>query len=301
MSYTISDLEKLSGIQSHTIRIWEHRYNALQPHRSLGNTRLYDDEQLKKLLNIVSLTQSGFKISKICSLSDQAVEKLLDEQHPQTSDDLLTEFYISRLLKHGLSYNEAEFNALINQGFESLGATEVYRRVIYPLLVRLGVMWRKDEICPATEHFMTNIIRKKLYTAINQIPVPDQSASTWLLFLPEDEDQDIGLLFADYLLRANNHKVIFLGSKVPVSSVKKVLLNTPIDHILLFLVRTRLADVAQKYIDELSASCAAVNIHLAGNNRIISKLNNISHINCLKSLEDFELTIKHPALYERNI
>jgi len=294
MSYTISDLEKISGIQSHTIRIWEHRYKALVPHRSQGNTRVYDDEHLKKLLNIVSLNESGYKISKICSLSDQAVEKLLAEQQSNLSDDKLTEFYLSRLIKHGLSYNESEFNSIIEEGFQKLGVAQVYRRVIYPLLVRLGIMWRKNHICPAHEHFMTNIIRRKLCAAINDLAVPVEDSSTWLLFLPEDEDHEIGLLFADYLLRSNNHKVIYLGSKIPLESIKNVLSTVKVNHLLTFLVGTRLMDPAQKYIDELSALCTSARIHLAGNQRVIAKLKHIGHINCLKSLDDFEFTIQHP-------
>ncbi|MFW0715378.1 MerR family transcriptional regulator [Pedobacter sp. N23S346] len=296
MSYTISDLEKLSGIQSHTIRIWEHRYNALNPHRSQGNTRLYDDGHLKKLLDIVSLNESGFKISKICSLSDQAVEKLLDEQHNYPSNDKLAEFYISRLIRHGISYNEYEFNLIIEEGFQKLGIAQVYRRVIYPLLVRLGIMWRKNHICPAHEHFIANIIRKKLFAAINDITPPTEDNTTWLLFLPEDEDHEIGLLFADYMLRLNKQKVIFLGSKVPIDSIKNVFSTINIDHVLFFFVRTRLPDIAQKYIAELSEVCKSAQIHLAGNQQVISKLKHIDHINCLQSLDDFEFTIQHPTI-----
>lgn len=294
MSYTISDLERISGIQSHTIRIWEHRYNALIPHRSQGNTRLYNDGHLKKLLNIVSLNESGFKISKICSLSDQDVEKLLDEQYPCLSDDKLAEFYISRLIRYGLSYNEEGFNLIIEDGFNKLGVSEIYRRVIYPLMIRLGIMWRKNNICPAHEHFMANIIRKKLFTAINDLALPPDGNPTWLLFLPEDEDHEIGLLFADYVLRLNKQKVIFLGSKVPLDSIKNVFSTINIDHVLFFFVRTRLPAIAQKYITELSEVCKSAQMHLAGNQQVISKLKHIDHINCLQSLEDFEFTIQPP-------
>ena len=294
MSYTISDLERISGIQSHTIRIWERRYNALIPHRSQGNTRLYNDGHLKKLLNIVSLNESGFKISKICSLSDQDVEKLLDEQYPCLSDDKLAEFYISRLIRYGLSYNEEEFNLIIEEGFNKLGISQIYRRVIYPLMIRLGIMWRKNNICPAHEHFMANIIRKKLFTAINDLALPPDGNPTWLLFLPEDEDHEIGLLFADYILRLNKQKVIFLGSKVPLDSIKNVFSTINIDHVLFFFVRTRLPAIAQKYINDLSEVCKSAQMHLAGNQQVISKLKHIDHINCLQSLEDFEFTIQPP-------
>jgi len=296
MIYTISDLERLSGVQSHTIRIWEKRYNALKPMRSQGNTRLYDDDQLKKLLNIVSLNQSGLKISKICSLSNHAVDKLIVEQNHYQSGDELGDYYIAQLIKHGLAFDETSFCILMEDCIKQFGMAETYKRVMYPLLVRLGLMWRKDDICPAHEHFLSNLIRQKLFSAINNVPVKENNSKTWLLFLPEDEDHDIGLLFANYLLRLNNQKVIFLGSKVPLSSIKRVFSTVNIDHVLLFLVRTRLPKQAQAYIDELSNLSTAAQIHLAGNFQVIEKLKNIPHIKYFKTLSEFENTIQNLAL-----
>jgi len=294
MIYTISDLEQLSGVHSHTIRIWEQRYNALKPERSRGNTRLYNDSQLKRLLNIVSLNQSGLKISKICSLSDQAVEALLDQQYNYHSDDDLAEFYITRLIKFGLDFNDAAFISLINDCVDVMGVPHTYRRVTYPLLVRLGLMWRKDEICPAHEHFISNLIRQKLFTEINNFKTVRDDGKTWLLFLPEDEDHDIGLIFANYMLRLNHQKVIYLGSKVPLDSVKEVFANIDVDHVLLFMVRSRLEASAQDYVTLLSEVCKTAKIHLAGNSMVIEKLKNIDHINWFKTLEEFEKSIQNP-------
>jgi len=294
MIYTISDLEQLTGVHSHTIRVWEQRYKALKPMRSQGNTRLYDDGQLKRLLNIVSLNQSGLKISKICSLSDQAVEDLLDKQYNYKSTDELAEFYLSRLIKYGLDFNDAAFANLMDDCTEVLGIADTYRRIIYPLLVRLGLMWRKDEICPAHEHFMSNLIRQKLFSAIDNEKHDYAHAKTWVLFLPEDEDHDIGLIFANYMLRLNNQKVIYLGSKVPISSVEAVFSTIHVDHVLLFMIRARMEDASQKYINQLSNVCKSAKIHLAGNYTVIDKLKNIDHINWFKNLEDFEKSIQIP-------
>jgi len=294
MTYTISDLEQLSGIHSHTIRIWEQRYNALKPQRSQGNTRLYDDNQLKRLLNIVSLNQSGLKISKICSLTDEAVEELLDQKYSYRSDDELAEFYITRLIKYGLDFNDAAFTNLINDCVEVLGVADTYRRVTYPLLIRLGLMWRKDEICPAHEHFISSLIRQKLFSEINNTESASDSGKTWLLFLPEDEDHDIGLIFANYMLRLNHQKVIYLGSKVPLDSIEEVISSINVDHVLLFMVRARLEAGAQKYITQLSEVCKSAKIHLAGNSLVIEKLKNIDHINWFKTLEEFEKSIQNP-------
>ncbi|WP_231424331.1 MULTISPECIES: MerR family transcriptional regulator [Pedobacter] len=295
MTYTISDLEQLSGIHSHTIRIWEQRYNALKPMRSQGNTRLYDDSQLVKLLNIVSLNQSGLKISKICSLSNKAIEDLLDQKFDHQTNDELAEFYVSRLIKFGLEFNDLAFNNLLNDCIEILGVDKTYRRVTYPLLVRLGLMWRKDDICPAHEHFMSNIIKQKLFSEINKLPSTNDKSDTWLLFLPEDEDHDIGLIFAYYMLKLNHQNVIYLGSKVPLNSLSAVLSTVHIDHALLFMIKSRLEETANNYIIQLSETCNAVKIHLAGNTNMIEKLKNINHINWFKSLDDFEKSIQIPT------
>lgn len=294
MTYTISDLEQLSGIHSHTIRIWEQRYNALKPMRSQGNTRLYDDFQLKRLLNIVSLNQSGLKISKICSLSDLEVEALLSQQYSYESNDELSEFYLTRLIKYGFDFDDLAFSNLMDDCMQILGVSDTYRRVVYPLLVRLGLMWRKDEICPAHEHFISNLIRQKLFTAIDNFKVENKNAQTWVLFLPEDEDHDIGLIFANYMLRLNGKNVIYLGSKVPFDSINAIFSRVKVDHILLFMVRSRLEEAAQKYIEELSQICKTAKIHLAGNSSVIEKLKKIDHIESIKTLEEFEKSIQNP-------
>lgn len=298
MTYSISDLEQLSGIHSHTIRIWEQRYNALSPTRSQGNTRLYDDKQLRKLLNIVSLNKSGLKISKICSLSDEAIDKLLDQEFSYPTDEEQAD-YVSQLIRHGLAFDERSFNHLIDQSIDRLGLSDCYRKIMYPLLVRLGLMWRKDDICPAHEHFLSNIIRQKIFTHINNLP-SSHTGESWLLFLPEDEDHDIGLLFASYMLRMHHHQVIFLGSKVPLDSIKRIFSTLNVGHVLLFMVKSRLEPVAQKYIDQLSEICASAKIHLAGNSEVIGKLNNIEHVNWFKTLDEFEKTIQYPVLHEKN-
>ncbi|WP_406826644.1 MerR family transcriptional regulator [Pedobacter sp. KACC 23697] len=294
MTYSIADLEQLSGIHSHTIRIWEQRYSALNPLRSQGNTRLYDDQQLRKLLNIVSLNKGGLKISKICSLSDREMDELLEQQFYHSSGDQEDDYYVTQLIRYGLAFNEQSFSQLIDQGIDQFGFADCYRKIIYPLLLRLGLMWRKDDICPAHEHFLSNIIRQKIFTHINNLQLEEDSGQSWLLFLPEDEDHDIGLLFASYMLRIQHHHVIFLGSKVPLDSIKRVFSTLNVDHVLLFMIKSRLAPVAQQYINQLSEICSTTQIHLAGNSEVIGKLNQIDHINWIKNIDEFEKTIQSP-------
>lgn len=288
MQYTISDLEQLSGIQSHTIRMWEQRYNALVPHRSAGNTRYYDDKQLLRLLNIVTISNQGLKISKICKLSDDAIQQYLDLEIQDTiSENQQFEFYISKLLKHGVAYNETEFSALLNQCIVKYEVSTAYKFIIYPLLVRLGLMWRKDSICAAQEHFLTNIIRQKLFVAIENLQ-PIKASKTWLLFLPEDEEHEIGLLYANYELRKLKQNVIYLGARVPLESVDQVCNLNKINYMLLFMVQNNLVENAQNYVNQLSAKYPTTLIYLAGNQKLIADLKLPNNVSWLKSIDQFE-------------
>lgn len=294
MRYSISDLEQLSGVHVHTIRIWERRYHALEPMRSAGNTRFYDDNQLRRLLNIVSLSQSGLKISQVCALSELEMDSLLKLEMDKTlSKDVRFEYYVSQLLKYGLVYDELKFDQLISACILEYGMVTSYKQVIYPLLTRLGLMWRRDHICPAQEHFLSNIIRQKLFTAINSLPFNVESSSSWLLFLPEDEEHDIGLLFANYMLKAAGQKVIFLGGRVPLESLKDAVQHIEINNMLLFMVRARPVAEADGYLIELSNLFKNTKIHIAGNQKLIGELKLASNIGWFQTIGELEETIKN--------
>ncbi|RZK36962.1 MAG: MerR family transcriptional regulator [Pedobacter sp.] len=292
MQYSISDLEQLSGVHSHTIRIWEQRYNALIPHRTAGNTRYYDDQHLVRLLNIVSINQQGLKISQICKLSEEAIHELIEEDIENTiSPDQQYEYYISSLLKHGMSYNEDKFSEVLSTCIDKFEMAVSYQYIIYPLLVRLGLMWRKESICAAQEHFLTNIIRRKIEVAIDALPKPS-SSNTWLLFLPEDEEHEMGLLYASYELRKRGQKVIYLGPRVPFDSVSQVFEINRIDHMLIFMVQVKLVSTAQQYIDQLSEKYPKVGLHIAGNQKLIENLNLQDNVTWLTSIEHFDTYIQ---------
>ncbi len=292
MHYSISDLEQLSGVQAHTIRMWEQRYNALVPHRSAGNTRYYDDEHLVKLLNIVSIHQKGLKISKICALSQDAIHSLIEEDIQETvSKNQQFEFYIAQLLNFGMSYNEAAFDNLLSKCISDYSLAEAYESVIYPMLVRLGLMWRKDSICAAQEHFLTNIIRQKICAAINDLPIPSSDKKTWVLFLPQDEEHEIGVLFANYLLRQAGKRVIYLGSRVPLSSVKEVVKLNKVDSLMLFMVQAKLTNEAQKYIDEIYLAFKKTKIYLAGSQKLIENIQLPKGIQWLRGINEFEVLV----------
>jgi DNA-binding transcriptional MerR regulator len=293
MKYSISDLAQLSGISVHNIRIWERRYGALKPSRSVGNTRYYDDEQLKRLLCIAGLYHSGHKISQACMLNKEAMSALLQEQIERTlPEEHRFEYFILQIVNHGLAYNEAKINELISTSFQMNGVPDTYKCVIYPILVRMGLMWLDESLCPSQEHFLSAIIRQKLLAAIDGLnPQKDKPKSSWLLFLPEDEDHDIGLLLASYLLRAAGQRVIYLGHKVPLFALANTADATQTQNLLFFMTRARPVADAQVYIDLLSAQFPVANILLSGNAKILGSLDYPPGVTWMQTLQDFEQTM----------
>ena len=292
MTYSISDLQRLTGVQTHTIRIWERRYHALEPMRSAGNTRFYDDRQLRRLLNIVGLSNSGLKISQVCALTEDEMNVLLEKEVEKSVSPIEKyEYYVSQLLSYGLSYDEFQFGELITNAITKYGLKNTYINIMYPLLVRLGLMWRSDNICPAQEHFLSNIIRHRITSATENISLKKKYKSTWVLFLPEEDDHDIGLLFANYLLKAAGHKVIYLGAKVPVESVRDVIEKVQVEHLLVFMLRSQSAAVTVEYLKGLSAAFAQQEIHIAGSSRILAEVPMEGNVKWMKSIDDLEYII----------
>jgi MerR family transcriptional regulator, light-induced transcriptional regulator len=299
MQYSISDLEQLSGISVHNIRIWERRYGALQPLRTAGNTRFYDDEQLKRLLCIAGLYHAGHKISRACGLSNEDMSKLLQQDIDQESSaEHRYEFFISQIINNSLIYNEQKISALITTSIEQNGVLDTYKLVIYPTLVRMGLMWLNGGLCPSQEHFLSQIIRQKIFAAIDNLNIGQPSGARWLLFLPEDEDHDIGLLLASYLLRANGHKVIYLGPRVPLSSLINTAEATQPQNLLFFITRVRPIINAQAYINELSAEFPTTNIYVSGNKKVLTEINYPANLKWMESPNAFEQVVKDNGTHE---
>jgi DNA-binding transcriptional MerR regulator len=215
--YSIKELENLSGIKAHTIRIWEKRYNLIEPYRTTTNIRYYTDQELKKILNVAMLNRHGIKISNIARLTDK---ELKEEILRVCSGNSSLENTIDSLIITMIDMDEIKFNSVVNKAISKYGFTDAFLTVVYPFLEKIGVLWMAGDINPAQEHFVVNLIRQKLISAVdgfsNQFN-PD--ARKFLLFLPEGEWHEIGLLFALYLIKGAGHEVIYLGQSVPYSDV----------------------------------------------------------------------------------
>ena len=287
--FSISELQQFSGIKAHTIRVWEKRYNALNPTRSEGNTRYYDNTQLRRLLNIVSLMESDYKVSELCCMTDEMLFKLLEGKLKDSQSSVGTnEYFISQLIAAATSFDETYFEKIFSNCVLRLGMRNTYLNVIYPLLNRIGIMWSTGTISPAYDHFSSNIIKQKLYSAIDSLPPAKSSRNGWLLFLPENEFHEIGLLFSHYLIRQAGKKVIYLGSNVPFETLLDAVEKTKPEHLFFFLVHHNTPENSQDYIDSLKKYFGKIKIHLSGNEKLINKLKVGKEFNWIRSVEEFE-------------
>lgn len=263
--YSISDLEKLSGIKAHTIRIWEQRYNLLKPVRSDSNIRSYNDDQVRRLLNVSTLIKLGIKISRISQLSDAEMHELLEHSIQQAADeDSAVSVYIHKLIAAGIDYNEYEFDKVFRQAVKKYGLVLCYQKVIYPMLVKIGLLWGKSEIIPAQEHFISNLLKQKLQHAIEQLPVPPATAETWLLFLPEEEDHDLGLLLSSFLIRSANKRVVYLGQRVPYYNLQGVIEDIEPECLQFFVVRYQSPEWLQTLMNNMKKDFPGIKKYVCG-------------------------------------
>lgn len=221
-TYSIKDLEKISGIKAHTIRIWERRYQLIEPSRTSTNIRYYSDEDLKLILNVSILNQNGVKISKIAQMTEaQLKDRVLDLCLDSKNADVQIESLLVAMLEMDeLKFSNVLSNSIIKQGFES-----TVEDILFPFLERVGVLWQAGTITPSEEHFISNLIRQKLIVAIDN---EMQNATITndkciVFFLPENEQHEIGLLFYSLIARKEGYKVLYLGAEVPVEDLEAVI------------------------------------------------------------------------------
>jgi len=252
--YSIQDLAQLSGIKAHTIRIWEKRYSIINPKRTPTNIRYYSDSDLRRILNISILNNSGLKVSKIAQLGHDEIAK----QVSLVADNdqyLSNEKNIDQLIMSMIDLDEVVFNKVISGVSDTLGFEKAMTTIVYPFMTKIGVLWQTGNINPAQEHFISNLIRQKIIIAIDEISIasPAKDAPLALLFLPENELHELGLLFAQYLAKKANYRTIYLGQKMPYQDLLTVRdIYTP-DILITYLINPLKENQRQQYVDQLAA------------------------------------------------
>lgn len=281
--YSIRDLEKLSGIKAHTIRIWEQRYGVIAPKRTKTNIRYYQDDDLKFLLNVSLLNKNGVKISKIAKMSRQAVaEKVatIAEINFENSTQL------DALTLSMIEMDEQKFDRIVSMNIQQLGFERTMLEVIYPFLDKLGVLWLTGSINPVQENFISYLIRQKIIVAIDQEPIPQgKQVKKFIIYLPEGEKQELTLLFMHYILKSRRNHVLYLGQDISVADLRDACKVHKPDFIFTMISETFAKEPVQKYVDKLSETFPDCQILLSGYQVVAQKVTAPQNVRVLRSLD----------------
>ena len=237
-TYSMAQVEALSGIKAHTLRIWERRYNFLNPSRTQSNIRFFSDIQLIQLVNFGILLRNGYKISKVEKMPQDQIHELVDQILSLTKDNVDHEGKedIQSLTLAMLAMDEMKFNEIFRAHIIRKGLLGTVRDLIYPFLHHIGILWNTQKTMPAQEHFISCLIRKKIISAIDMIPHPPVQAKKIIFFLLEDEHHEIGILLASFIAAERGYKVYYLGQNVPSENIHQVLSITGADFIMSMFV-----------------------------------------------------------------
>jgi DNA-binding transcriptional MerR regulator len=260
--YSIKDLETLTGVKAHTIRIWEQRYGLLIPERTATNIRSYSDSELKKLLQTNILYTNGYKISKIAALTEK---QILSEIEILNSKEYGRNVAVESLTIAMIEMDENRFEEILNSKIGVLGFENTMKDVIYPFLSRIGVLWVTGVIEPAQEHFISNLIRQKIIVAINGVSGPQKDDTpVCIAFLHQEEMHELGLLYYTYHLKLKGYKVIYLGQMTPYLDVVKASeVNKP-DLILTSFIKVLDQEWFDEYVQRICNDFSYCNIIISG-------------------------------------
>lgn len=244
--YSISDIEGLIGIKAHTIRAWESRYNLVPPKRTPTNIRFYDEDDLKLLLNIVTLNEKGYKISRIAKMDRKQIADLVTQFQSDWNNDTVQVLHLSDAT---LKYDEVAFAEILSGCIEEMGLTRTMDLVLFPFMKKVGMLWQTGAIDPSQEHFASNLIRDRIIVEIDKVVKPvKEDPKRFLLFLPEGELHETGLLFARYLLKKCGMDTLYLGQEVPYPDVQKVIAAYKPDYAFIVLTSLNLGKDVNKII-----------------------------------------------------
>jgi DNA-binding transcriptional MerR regulator len=286
--YSIKELEKLSGIKAHTIRIWEKRHKIIQPSRTTTNIRFYSDDDLKKIINVSLLNNNGIKISRIADMTLAEMNRKVLEISEVKSD---TSVYIDHLILAMIDMEEEAFEKILNTIILRYGFERTVTEIIYPYLEKIGILWQAQNITPAHEHFISNLIRQKIIVAIDGLPLPPKTARRIVLFLPEGEMHELGLLFNHYLARLLGYRTYYLGQNVPHEDLVNVV-KTHKPELLITSIITPIKGIEQ-YFEKLGHEFPTARIFASGIQTIPFKDLTIKNIRFFSTAFDLKALLQH--------
>lgn len=283
--YTIKDLEALSGIKAHTIRIWEKRYGFLVPERTSTNIRFYSDEELKLLLNVAALVKRGHKISKVATYGDRRIHEEVLKLNEQSSsmDD-----YLDQLVIHIINFDSRKFEDLLNELQGKLGFERLVTDLIFPLFRKIGIYWQIGSLFPAQEHLISNLIRQRFIIETAKFKASD-TAGTALIFLPENEWHELGLLYSHYLVASRGMNAIYLGQNVPMEDLRALSdqIGNRINIVVTSFVNAIEKDKLQFYLEEIARTFQHTKIIVSGMQIMMNEPNLPSNVRFIEHYEKF--------------
>lgn len=282
--YSIKDIEQLSGIKAHTLRIWEQRYNFIKPKRTNTNIRFYDDDDLRLVLNVALLKDNGHKISRICNMPNEElqveVSKLMDKKlgFPEQIQGLTISM---------LELDEERFEKILSTNILQIGFERTMMNLIYPFFLKIGILWQTGSITSAQEHFISNLVRQKIIVAIDgQVVNSTDYNKKYLLYLPENELHEISLLFSAYLIKSRNNKIIYIGQNVPHNDLVEIYKDHNPDYLLSVLTTFPALHSVQAYIYQISESFKNSKILISGNQVVGQDMDIPENLILLNKLQD---------------
>jgi MerR family transcriptional regulator, light-induced transcriptional regulator len=259
--FTIKDLENLSGIKAHTIRIWEQRYDFLKPSRTGTNIRYYRNQEVKTVLNISLLTKYGYKISHINKMSEQELKnKVISLSDKNAQEERL----VNQLIACMIDLDIESFEKLLDAVILDKGVDKTITRIVFPFMHRIGLLWAIDHINPAQEHLVSNVIRQKLMVGIEATMNHKRAGKTVLLFLPEGERHELGLLYVYYLLKFHGAGAIYLGADISLGDVEFVCRQKHPDFIYTHLTGVAGNFSLEKFLSQVNLLIPGIPLVLSG-------------------------------------
>jgi len=281
--YSIKDLEYLSGIKAHTIRMWEKRYQLLEPDRSDTNIRSYSDEDVRKILNVAMLVKRGYKISNVAQFDTEKLQSEVIRINTNVHD---SNIYTDQLLFQTVNLNVDGFEQILDKIIEEYGFEKTIQHVVFPYFERIGILWQAGSIFAAHEHFVSNIIRNRLIMETAKFKT-SESASSALFFLHENEWHEIGLLFSCYLATKAGLKCIYLGQSLPFADLTNLVVNNRFDFICTSFIQAVEKTELELYLANLSLLFNQTKILVAGRQISLHKPKIPSNVLVIKSYSDF--------------
>ena len=285
-NYSIDQFSSITGITKFVLRTWENRYDYLKADRSKTNIRIYNDDMIVRALNTNYLLENGYKISKISKITEMELFEIVDDIKVKQIEGK-ENYYINQIIISTLEFNTTKFNKLFEDGLSDFGIFDFYKKVILITLDRIGILWLTNKMAPSQEHFLSENIKQKLIVASDTYFKKVNTGETWLLFLPENEFHEIGLLFARFLLVKNGFNVIYLGSNLPYDSLNQVDDKVKIDNTLMFAVSNSSIININSTIEYLESNFESANKYIISTEMTAKMIVKNSSVNILTDVNSF--------------